>query len=74
MSELSEKALEILSVADQHDGQYMLRQRYRSPNPWDEKTQLDHEYDACRELVNARMAQWLGESGPGIRIIRRAGP
>jgi hypothetical protein len=71
MTELSPMAQKIMQDAKQHGGRYLLRRRFRAPEPWDEKTDLDRQYDACSELCNNRHADWLaGSTAPGIRLRR----
>jgi len=59
----------VLRIARAHGGVYYLRRRFREPR-FGLKTMLDHRYDACQKLVWQGRAAWLGNTGPGIRLIR----
>ncbi|MCH7936639.1 MAG: hypothetical protein IH994_06060 [Proteobacteria bacterium] len=62
---------QIAKAAEVHDGRYLLARRYHTPKPWAEKTDLDHAYDACEELVKEGRARWIkGNFAPGIELVR----
>lgn len=65
----------VVAVAQKHSGRYVLMKRF-GHDPLAPKSALDHVYDACQALVDARRARWLpvGDSwqngpGPGIELI-----
>jgi hypothetical protein len=61
-----ERQREIVRIAYEHEGRFLLPRRYRKSEP---PTELDLQYEACQALVDARYAVWLGgNSAPGIQM------
>jgi hypothetical protein len=67
-------AAKVVATARRQEGVYLLLQRFRTPEAWDVKDNLDRLYDACQMLVDRRVAAWLsGDLAPGIRLVRLDG-
>jgi len=59
----------IMRQAREHDGRYLLRNRYRSHSP---PSDLDRQYEACERIVDRGNARWIPRSSsmaPGIEIL-----
>lgn len=69
MADLQREA-EIVRVAREHGGRFLLRHRYKRPLHA-EPTELDLQYDACQRLVTKGKARWMtGNSAPGVELSR----
>ena len=62
---------EIVRVAHEHGGRFLLPRRYGRQLPWLEPDEIDLQYEACERLVARREARWLtSHLAPGVEILK----
>jgi hypothetical protein len=68
-----ERISRIKDSASRHSGRFLLPHRFTRPIADEFKTETDHDYDACEQLVNRGEARWISgysNLSPGIEFTR----
>jgi hypothetical protein len=71
VTDLEERMEKMRTSAREHEGRYLLRRRFRRPEPYDLKSDTDKDWDAAEALVDRGEARWISRYStlhPGIEF------